>query len=549
VELAPAVRVTDLQKTYHVPHERYVSLKSHALGMFRSGGHEVLRALSDINFDVARGEFFGVLGLNGSGKSTLLRCIAGIYAPDSGSVTVNGRLSPFLEMGVGFKPELSARDNVLFNGTMLGLSKDQLHERLDDIIALADLDRFAEVKLKNFSSGMRVRLAFSLATQVDADVVLLDEVLAMGDAAFQEKCFAHFDALRDEGRSVLFVSHDMSSIRRFCDRGLLLDAGRISVVGDANSVADAYEELNQRTERERQAATQAAPGSAGTRVPRRGRAFAGANRPTVYRPAAFGGSLRELARLTMAFARTDFKLTYQDSVAGYLWSLMQPLLLFCVVYVVFGHFARVKLFDHYGVYVLSTVVLWNYFTEVIGGGVSSLVKNDGLMRKLRFPRVAIPLSTSLRGLFTLGLNSIVVIGFAVANGVAPRLSWLELPLLWLLLAILVTGVGMLLSTLYVRYRDVEQIWRLAERVLFFGTPIFYAATSYPESVRQLLAMTPLVMIFSEMRHAFVDADAPSAAALAGGTGHLLVPIAICGLVFLLGLWVFTKQAPRMAERV
>ena len=224
-------------------------------------------------------------------------------------------------------------------------------------------------------------------------------------------------------------------------------------------------------------------------------------------------------------------------------------MLFGVLYVVFSSVVGLGGIKGYAQYVLSAVVLWTYFSETTSGGVRSLVRGEGLLRKMRFPPLAIPLSVSLKALFNLGMNTLAVVAFAIASGVRPRLSWLELPLLVVLLAALTTGLTMLLASLYVRYRDTEQMWRVIERVLFFASPIFYPATQYPDAIREIAGMTPLVMILTEMRHAFIDPAAPSAAALAGGAPRLLVPIAACVGVFGLGVLVFNRQAPRIAERL
>jgi ABC-type polysaccharide/polyol phosphate transport system ATPase subunit/ABC-type polysaccharide/polyol phosphate export permease len=544
----PAVTVTNVRKAFRIPQERHTSFKARATELFGPEAYETLRALDGVSFEVARGEFLGVVGRNGSGKSTLLKCIAGIYDTDSGAVTVTGRLSPFLEMGVGFKSELSARENVLLNGALLGLTRAELRERLDDIIAFAELQDFADLKLKNFSSGMRVRLAFSLAIQVDADVLLLDEVLAVGDEAFQEKCFEQFDLFKQEGRTVLFVSHSMPSVERFCDRAVLLDSGRVAAIGDAAAVAADYHELNARA-REREAAEADQRRAAhGVGTVRRS-AFSGSLRPATYRPSALGDDLRRFVRVTLVLASAEFRLHYQGSVLGYLWSVMQPLMLFGVLFAVFSTVVGLGAIDGYPLYVLSAVVLWTFFTEATSGGVTSLVASEALLRKMRFPRMAIPLSVSLKALFNLGMNAIVVLAFALISGVRPRLGWLELPMLVVLLAALTTGLTMLLSALYVRYRDTSQIWRVAERVLFFISPIFYPATLYPDAVGELLSRTPLVMILSEMRHAFIDPAAPSAAALAGGAGWLAVPVGICAAVLALGVVMFNRQAPLIAERL
>ena len=239
-----AVAVESLGKTFRLPHQQYTTLKERLLHPFRSSTYDELRALRDVSFEVPEGEFFGIVGRNGSGKSTLLKCLAGIYEPDHGGVTVNGRLSPFIELGVGFNPDLPARDNVVINAILLGLSRRDAQERFDEVIAFAELEDFVDLKLKNYSSGMSVRLGFSVAIQVDADVLLVDEVLAVGDASFQQKCFEQFHRLKDEGKTILFVTHDMAAVERFCDRALLLEHGRIVDLGEPRAIARAYNELN-----------------------------------------------------------------------------------------------------------------------------------------------------------------------------------------------------------------------------------------------------------------------------------------------------------------
>src|SRR5918992_1284275 len=240
----PAVTVANLSKTFRIPHQRYSTLKERALHPFRSTSYDTLDAVKDVSFEVGPGECFGIVGRNGSGKSTLLKCLAGIYRTDSGVAAVRGRLSPFIELGVGFNPDLTARENVAINAIMLGLSRRQARERFEEIIAFAELEEFVDLKLKNYSSGMHVRLAFSVAVQADADILLVDEVLAVGDAAFQQKCFEAFDALKAEGRTIVFVTRDMGTVERFCDRAMLIERGRIQSVGEPHAIARAYNELN-----------------------------------------------------------------------------------------------------------------------------------------------------------------------------------------------------------------------------------------------------------------------------------------------------------------
>jgi ABC-type polysaccharide/polyol phosphate transport system ATPase subunit len=239
-----AVEVRGLSKTFRIPHRVYSTFKERALHPLSARTYDELRALDDVSFYVRQGEFFGIVGRNGSGKSTLLKCLAGIYLPDRGTARLRGRLSPFIELGVGFNPDLAARDNVMINAVLLGLSRREAQRRFDSIIAFAELEEFVELKLKNYSSGMSVRLAFSTAIQVDADVLLVDEVLAVGDASFQAKCFEQFHRLKREGKTIVFVTHDMSAVERFCDRAMLVERGRLVEIGAPDTIARAYNELN-----------------------------------------------------------------------------------------------------------------------------------------------------------------------------------------------------------------------------------------------------------------------------------------------------------------
>jgi ABC-type polysaccharide/polyol phosphate transport system ATPase subunit len=235
-----AVEAIGVHKAFRLPHQQRTTLKEHFMHPLDRTTYEHQAALVDVSFAIEKGEFFGIIGPNGSGKSTLLKILAGIYRQDRGEVRVDGVLSPFIELGVGFNMELTARDNVRINGALLGLSLPELRRRFDAIIAFAELERFVDQKLKNFSSGMQLRLAYSIAIQVDFDILLLDEVLAVGDQSFQEKCVATFDRFRDEGKTMIFVSHDLVSVSRYCDRALLLRSGRPVALGPPDDVIDAY---------------------------------------------------------------------------------------------------------------------------------------------------------------------------------------------------------------------------------------------------------------------------------------------------------------------
>jgi len=234
---------------------------------FRMTRYNHLRALDEVSFEIHEGEFFGILGRNGSGKSTLLKLLASIYRADSGRIRVAGRIAPFIELGVGFNDELTAEENAILNCVMMGFSVAEARRRLPQVIEFAELGEFVDLKLKNFSSGMRVRLAFSLLMQSDADVLLIDEVLAVGDASFQHKCHKSFRRMREEGRTIVFVTHDLAAVQEYCHRAILLEQGRLVCDGDPASTARRYMELNEEAGRAAAPATDdGAPAAAPLRV-------------------------------------------------------------------------------------------------------------------------------------------------------------------------------------------------------------------------------------------------------------------------------------------
>jgi ABC-2 type transport system ATP-binding protein len=238
------IDIKNLRKTFRIPRNQINTLKERALHPFQRAQFDELEVLRGVSFQVAQGEFFGIVGRNGSGKSTLLKCLAGIYRHDQGTINVAGRLAPFIELGVGFNPDLTARENVIINAVMMGISVAEARRRFDDVIAFAELEAFLDLKLKNYSSGMQVRLAFSVMIQADADVMLIDEVLAVGDAAFQQKCLDVFYRLRAEGKTIVLVTHDMATVEKFCHRAMFIKDGRIDIIGDPHEVGQAYLEEN-----------------------------------------------------------------------------------------------------------------------------------------------------------------------------------------------------------------------------------------------------------------------------------------------------------------
>jgi ABC-type polysaccharide/polyol phosphate transport system ATPase subunit len=235
-----AIEVSGLSKEFRIPHEIRNTVREHFLHPLKRTSYEKNAVVSDVSLSIKQGECFGFVGRNGSGKTTLLKLIAGIYRADAGSVRVRGMLSPFIELGVGFNPELSARDNIVISGTLLGLSKRDLAERFDDIVAFSELERFLDQKLKNYSSGMQVRLAYSVAIQVPFDILLVDEVLAVGDARFQLKCAETFDEFKDAGKTLVLVSHDPHAIRQHCERAALIENGAVVSVGPSSEVVELY---------------------------------------------------------------------------------------------------------------------------------------------------------------------------------------------------------------------------------------------------------------------------------------------------------------------
>jgi ABC-type polysaccharide/polyol phosphate transport system ATPase subunit len=238
------IEARDVAKTFRVPLHRVDSLKERATHPLARQRYRELRALDGVSFDVHQGEFFGIVGRNGSGKSTLLKIMASIYRADAGRVRMAGRLAPFIELGVGFNPELTARDNVVLNGVLMGLTRHEAQGRYDAVLEFAELQEFAELKLKNYSSGMMVRLAFAVMVQADADIMLIDEVLAVGDAAFAQKCMDVFHERRDAGKTVVLVTHDMATVQSMCDRAMLIHESELVYVGDPDETALRYFRLN-----------------------------------------------------------------------------------------------------------------------------------------------------------------------------------------------------------------------------------------------------------------------------------------------------------------
>ncbi|HER6196300.1 TPA: ABC transporter ATP-binding protein [Streptococcus pyogenes] len=243
-----AVKVQHVSKTFKLPTEATKSFRTTLVNRLRGiKGFTEQHVLKDINFDVYKGDFFGIVGRNGSGKSTLLKIISQIYVPEKGQVTVDGKMVSFIELGVGFNPELTGRENVYMNGAMLGFTKDEVDDMYNDIVDFAELHHFMNQKLKNYSSGMQVRLAFSVAIKAQGDVLILDEVLAVGDEAFQRKCNDYFMERKDSGKTTILVTHDMGAVKKYCNRAVLIEDGLVKAYGEPFDVANQYSVDNTET--------------------------------------------------------------------------------------------------------------------------------------------------------------------------------------------------------------------------------------------------------------------------------------------------------------
>lgn len=243
--MSAIISVSNLSKTFRLPAERRGTLLERIQKIHIRNERKARKTLDNINFDIQQGEFFGIIGRNGSGKSTLLKILAGIYRPDKGSaIKINGRIAPMLELGVGFNPELTGRENVFLNATILGLTSKEIQSKYEEIVHFAELGDFMELQVKHYSSGMSVRLAFAVAMQVNAPIMLLDEVLAVGDFVFADKCFALFERYKKEGKTIILVTHSDESMKRFADRVMLLHESRVALIGTPDEVIKKYRELS-----------------------------------------------------------------------------------------------------------------------------------------------------------------------------------------------------------------------------------------------------------------------------------------------------------------
>lgn len=239
-----AIKVENLSKSFKVPHQKIDSVRGAFVNLFTKKTYDDFKALDNVSFQVNKGEFIGILGHNGSGKSTLLKCLAQVYTPDEGSIEISGEISPFLELGIGFNPELSGRDNIYLNATILGMSTKEIDRDFQKIVDFSEISEFIDQQVKNYSSGMRGRLAFSVSIHANRDILLMDEVLAVGDVGFKNKCMQQFDKYKREGKTVALVTHSVGIVRSNCDKAVLLHKGQVLMSGDTDDVCDEYERIN-----------------------------------------------------------------------------------------------------------------------------------------------------------------------------------------------------------------------------------------------------------------------------------------------------------------
>jgi ABC-2 type transport system permease protein len=381
---------------------------------------------------------------------------------------------------------------------------------------------------------MQVRLAFSTSFQVDADLLLFDEVLAVGDEVFKRKCMLTFERLIERGHTIVYVTHALDTVQKFADRVLLLEEGRAVALGEPDEVLEEYERRNLEHERARRAAPAT---ESEVDVPS-------------YPEAPLNGSgLRRFVDITLTLARAEFKLRYLNSIVGYVWSLAQPLLLFLVLY-----FFWVELFHpgagvpHYELALLLGVALFTFFSEAAGHALNSLVGKGAMLRKIPFSPLTLPISSVLTSFYVYGLTLVIAIGFIFASGIPPRLAWLEMVPVLALLLVYTIGVSLLLALLYVSIRDVEPIWTVIQRLMFFLTPVFYPIELAPDNLEKILMLNPLSVVTVEARHILVDPSAPSALDVAG-PGAFAASLAITATVLGASLLLYRKQAALIAERI
>ncbi len=537
----PAVRVSHLHKTFAVHHHRAWTLKERMRHPIASFGHDRLKALDDVSFEVVPGEFFGIIGRNGSGKSTLLRCIAGIHRADAGEIDVHARVAPFIELGVGFHPQLAAPDNVVVAGTLMGLRPGEARRRFPSVISFAELEEFVEMPIANYSSGMQVRLAFSTSFQVDADVLLFDEVLAVGDELFRSKCLATFERLIARGHTIIYVTHSLDTITQFADRVLLLDRGKQVALGEPEAVLEEYKRRNREHERVRAQRMESQPGPVEWQVP--------SHPLSEDAPAAAASQAQRFTDVVFTLARAEFKLRYLDSVIGYVWSLAQPLLLYLVLYFVWSKlFPAARDVPHYQLGLLLGIALFTFFSEATGHALASLVSKGTMLRKIPFTPLALPISSVLTSFFVYGLTLVIVVGFILASGIAPSLRWLEMVPVLILLLVFTVGVALVLSMLYVSIRDVQPIWVVVLRLLFFLTPVFYPIQAAPADLRHLIMVNPLAVVTVQARHALIDPSSPTALHAAGPL-TLALSLGLTAVVLAVGLLLFRRWSPLVAERI
>ncbi len=528
--------VRNLHKQFAIPRHRTWTVKERIKHPVVSLQHDHLEALRDVSFEVTKGEFFAVIGRNGSGKSTLLRCIAGIHEPDAGEVEVNARVAPFIELGVGFHPQLAAADNVLVAGTMMGLRPAEARRRFPSVIEFAELEEFVEMPIANYSSGMQVRLAFSTSFQVDAELLLFDEVLAVGDELFKHKCMDTFERLIDGGNTIVYVTHSLETVTRFADRVLLLDRGEAVALGEPEAVLEEYQRRNREHERAR--AQQALPATIEWDLPE----HASTTSEGI-------SHARRFADVVFTLARAEFKLRYLDSMIGYVWSIAQPLLLFLVLWLVWTKlFVSASRVPHYRLGLLLGIALFTFFSEATGHALASLVGKGTMLRKIPFPPIALPISSVITSFFVYGLTLVVVIGFILLSGIAPSLAWLEMIPILGLLVVFTIGVSLILSLLYVSIRDVEPIWVVVLRLLFFLTPVFYPIQLAPRGLQHILMLNPLAVVTVQSRHVLIDPSSPTALQAAGPL-VFAIAMALTVASVAIGLELYRRQSPRVAERI
>ena len=502
--------VDHVYKSFDIYMDKANSLKEKML-FWNRNRKEKREVLKDINLTIKNGEAVGLIGVNGSGKSTLLKLMTKIIYPNKGKIITNGKLTSLLELGAGFHPDFSGRENIYFNASIFGLTKKQIDSRLDNIIEFSELGAYIDNPVRTYSSGMYMRLAFAVAINVDADILLVDEVLAVGDQHFQEKCIAKMKELKEQGKTMVFVTHSLGTVKDFCNRAIWLNQGEIQMDGEPDPVIDAYLKATTQNSEERN------------------------NQINLVKDLY---NYRELLKTNI---KKDVGGKYKNSVLGVLWSFINPLLQIAVYALVFQVILKSDI-DNYTVYLCCGLIPWQYFSSVVLRGAATIIDNGNIIKKVYFPREILPISVVTSEGVNFLISTIIILGFVIFGGIG--LSW---NILWYFLIFIIQfivsiGVAFIVSSLTVYFRDLQHLLGIFMQLLFYATPIVYAISSVPAGLQWIVKINPMSYLIEGYRAIFYNRTMPD-------FQGLLIALAMGIVLCLIGYFVFKKLEKKFAEEL